>query len=79
MVYAATKNAHLMAEVANIAGGLVCEKLELQRLTGKNFYGNVSYFSPETPRPPKPLKGLATAQFNLFNYSNLHLKISIHL
>ena len=25
MVYAATKNAHLMAEIANIAGGLVCE------------------------------------------------------
>jgi bifunctional ADP-heptose synthase (sugar kinase/adenylyltransferase) len=24
-VYAATKNIHLMAEVANIAGGLVCE------------------------------------------------------
>jgi len=27
MVYAATKNAHLMAEVANIAGGLVCEEV----------------------------------------------------
>ena len=25
LVYAATKNAHLMAEIANIAGGLVCE------------------------------------------------------
>ena len=27
MVYAATKNVHLMAEVANIAGGLVCEEI----------------------------------------------------
>ena len=27
MVYAVTKNAHLMAEVANIAGGLVCEEV----------------------------------------------------
>ena len=27
MVYAATKNAHLMAEIANIAGGLVCEQV----------------------------------------------------
>jgi rfaE bifunctional protein kinase chain/domain len=27
MVFAATKNAHLMAEVANIAGGLVCEEV----------------------------------------------------
>lgn len=27
LVYAATKNAHLMAEVANIAGGLVCEEV----------------------------------------------------
>jgi len=27
MVYAATKNAHLMAEIANIAGGLVCEEV----------------------------------------------------
>jgi D-glycero-beta-D-manno-heptose-7-phosphate kinase len=27
MVYAATKNVHLMAEVANIAGGLVCEEV----------------------------------------------------
>ena len=27
MVYAITKNAHLMAEVANIAGGLVCEEV----------------------------------------------------
>lgn len=27
MVYAATKNIHLMAEVANIAGGLVCEEV----------------------------------------------------
>jgi len=27
MVYAATKNAHLAAEVANIAGGLVCEEV----------------------------------------------------
>lgn len=27
MVYAATKNAHLMAETANIAGGLVCEEV----------------------------------------------------
>jgi D-glycero-beta-D-manno-heptose-7-phosphate kinase len=25
LVYAATKNVHLMAEMANIAGGLVCE------------------------------------------------------
>jgi D-glycero-beta-D-manno-heptose-7-phosphate kinase len=27
MVYAATRNVHLMAEVANIAGGLVCEEV----------------------------------------------------
>ena len=27
MVYAVTRNAHLMAEVANIAGGLVCEEV----------------------------------------------------
>ncbi len=27
MVYAATRNAHLMAEIANIAGGLVCEEV----------------------------------------------------
>lgn len=27
MVYAATKNAHIMAEIANIAGGLVCEEV----------------------------------------------------
>jgi D-glycero-beta-D-manno-heptose-7-phosphate kinase len=27
LVFAATKNAHLMAEVANIAGGLVCEEV----------------------------------------------------
>ena len=27
MVYAATKNIHLMAEIANIAGGLVCEEV----------------------------------------------------
>lgn len=27
MVYAATKNAHLMAKIANIAGGLVCEEV----------------------------------------------------
>ena len=27
LVYAATQNAHLMAEVANIAGGLVCEEV----------------------------------------------------
>ncbi|HUR65051.1 MAG TPA: PfkB family carbohydrate kinase [Chitinophagaceae bacterium] len=27
LVYAATKNVHLMAEVANIAGGLVCEQV----------------------------------------------------
>jgi D-glycero-beta-D-manno-heptose-7-phosphate kinase len=27
IVYAATRNAHLMAEVANIAGGLVCEEV----------------------------------------------------
>ncbi|MBM3415845.1 MAG: carbohydrate kinase [Bacteroidetes bacterium] len=27
LVYAATKNVHLMAEVANIAGGLVCEEV----------------------------------------------------
>ena len=27
LVYAVTKNAHLMAEVANIAGGLVCEQV----------------------------------------------------
>ena len=27
MVYAATKNVHLMAEVANIAGGIVCEEV----------------------------------------------------
>ena len=27
LVYAASKNAHLMAEVANIAGGLVCEEV----------------------------------------------------
>ncbi len=27
MVYAATKNVHLMAELANIAGGLVCEEV----------------------------------------------------
>ena len=27
MVYAATKNAHLAAEIANIAGGLVCEEV----------------------------------------------------
>jgi len=27
LVYAATKNTHLMAEVANIAGGLVCEEV----------------------------------------------------
>jgi bifunctional ADP-heptose synthase (sugar kinase/adenylyltransferase) len=26
-VYTATKNVHLMAEVANIAGGLVCEEV----------------------------------------------------
>ena len=27
LVYAATQNAHLMAEIANIAGGLVCEEV----------------------------------------------------
>ena len=27
MVYAVTKNVHLMAEMANIAGGLVCEEV----------------------------------------------------
>ena len=27
LVYAATKNVHLMAEMANIAGGLVCEEV----------------------------------------------------
>jgi bifunctional ADP-heptose synthase (sugar kinase/adenylyltransferase) len=27
MVYAASKNVHRMAEVANIAGGLVCEEV----------------------------------------------------
>jgi len=27
MVYAATRNTHLMAEIANIAGGLVCEEV----------------------------------------------------
>ena len=27
LVYAATQNVHLMAEVANIAGGLVCEEV----------------------------------------------------
>ena len=27
MVYAATKNVHLMAEIANIAGGMVCEEV----------------------------------------------------
>jgi bifunctional ADP-heptose synthase (sugar kinase/adenylyltransferase) len=27
LVYAATKNVNLMAEVANIAGGLVCEEV----------------------------------------------------
>ena len=27
LVYAATKNVHLMADVANIAGGLVCEEV----------------------------------------------------
>jgi bifunctional ADP-heptose synthase (sugar kinase/adenylyltransferase) len=27
LVYAATKNVHLMAEIANIAGGLVCEEV----------------------------------------------------
>jgi D-glycero-beta-D-manno-heptose-7-phosphate kinase len=27
MVYAATKNVHLMAEIANIAGGIVCEEV----------------------------------------------------
>jgi len=27
LVYAVTKNVHLMAEVANIAGGLVCEEV----------------------------------------------------
>ena len=27
MVYAVTKNVHLMAEIANIAGGLVCEEV----------------------------------------------------
>jgi rfaE bifunctional protein kinase chain/domain len=27
LVYAATKNIHLMAEIANIAGGLVCEEV----------------------------------------------------
>jgi D-glycero-beta-D-manno-heptose-7-phosphate kinase len=27
LVYAATKNLHMVAEVANIAGGLVCEEV----------------------------------------------------
>jgi bifunctional ADP-heptose synthase (sugar kinase/adenylyltransferase) len=27
LVYAATKNANLMAEIANIAGGIVCEEV----------------------------------------------------
>jgi bifunctional ADP-heptose synthase (sugar kinase/adenylyltransferase) len=27
VVYAATKDIHLMAEIANIAGGLVCEEV----------------------------------------------------
>ena len=27
LVYAATKNVYLMAEIANIAGGLVCEEV----------------------------------------------------
>jgi bifunctional ADP-heptose synthase (sugar kinase/adenylyltransferase) len=27
LVYAVTKNVHLMAEIANIAGGLVCEEV----------------------------------------------------
>lgn len=27
LIYAATKDAHLMAEISNIAGGLVCEEV----------------------------------------------------
>ena len=27
LIYAATKDVHLMAEIANIAGGLVCEEV----------------------------------------------------
>ena len=37
MVYAATKNIHLMAEVANIAGGLVCEEVGTVTISRENL------------------------------------------
>ena len=37
MVYAATKNAHLMAEIANIAGGIVCEEVGTAAVDGEKL------------------------------------------
>ncbi|HZG99545.1 MAG TPA: bifunctional ADP-heptose synthase [Flavisolibacter sp.] len=37
LVYAATKNVHLMAEIANIAGGLVCEEVGTAAIDGERL------------------------------------------
>ncbi len=37
MVYAATRNVHLMAEVANIAGGIVCEEVGTVTISKENL------------------------------------------
>lgn len=38
LVYAVTSNAHLMAEIANIAGGLVCEKVGTAAIDKERLY-----------------------------------------
>ena len=38
LVYAATRNAHLMAEIANIAGGLVCEEVGTIAINKEKLY-----------------------------------------
>lgn len=38
LVYAVTRNAHLMAEIANIAGGLVCEKVGTAAIEKERLY-----------------------------------------
>jgi D-glycero-beta-D-manno-heptose-7-phosphate kinase len=37
LIYAATKNVHLMAEIANIAGGLVCEEVGTAAINKKKL------------------------------------------
>ena len=37
LVFAATKNVHLMAEIANIAGGLVCEEVGTAAINGERL------------------------------------------